>query len=270
MPATAASISTASTARPRAQPRGSGRYQARASGITISAPAASPSHQVRATSGSSLAADHVAGPQRQRTDGRADRRGGGDRGAQAADAAEAVQRRAARDQSADQQRRHEHLEHVPERLPERRPQRQRRVVVGEQIADQHPGPEAQPTEAQERRSPPRPEATRWRRRDRRTPARSRPSPPRSRQRPTRRRRPRSDRVPPTSPERARRARGPAARRPRHQARSPRRQPQPQAPCTPAPMRTDSSPPIRHGERHRTPSQRSLRGRALLRRGVIRH
>ena len=53
--ATAAIIATASTARPRPDPRGSGRYQASASGITTRAPAASPSHQVRATFGHSLA-----------------------------------------------------------------------------------------------------------------------------------------------------------------------------------------------------------------------
>ena len=202
MPATAASISTASAARPRVQPRGSGRYQARASGITISAPAASPSHQVRATLRQLADTDHVAGQQRQRTDGRADRRGGGDRGAQAADAADAVQRWAARDQSADQKRRHEHLEHVPDRLPERGAQRQRRSSRWR--AGRRPAPRARTAahRGTERRSPPRPEATRWPRRDRRTPARSRPSPPRSKQRPTRRRRPRSDRVRPTPPERA--------------------------------------------------------------------
>ena len=54
------------------------------------------------------------------------------------------------DEAADQQRRHQHLEHVPARLSERRAERQRRVVVGEQVADQHPGPEPQPAERQER------------------------------------------------------------------------------------------------------------------------
>src|SRR3954454_8453592 len=54
IPATAISINIASTTRAGVQPRAHRPYQASASGITINAPAASPSHHVRATSGSSL------------------------------------------------------------------------------------------------------------------------------------------------------------------------------------------------------------------------
>ena len=50
----------------------------------------------------------------------------------------------------DQQCRHEHFRHVPDRLAECGAQREHRVVVGQQVADQYPGPEAQSTEGQKR------------------------------------------------------------------------------------------------------------------------
>ena len=51
MPATARTINTASTPRTAGQPRGTGRYQASATGTTTRAPAKSPSTHVRQTSG---------------------------------------------------------------------------------------------------------------------------------------------------------------------------------------------------------------------------
>jgi hypothetical protein len=66
-----------------------------------------------------------------------------------ATAANAGQRRAARDQPAHQQRRDQDLEQVAERLADRRAERKRRVVVDQQVADQHTRPQPDTTEVQE-------------------------------------------------------------------------------------------------------------------------
>ena len=55
------SRSAASRMRFRVQCRGNGLYQARASGTTISAPDASPSHHVRQTVGAASPCDHSSG-----------------------------------------------------------------------------------------------------------------------------------------------------------------------------------------------------------------
>ena len=165
---------------------GGGRDHAIASGTTTRAPAKSPSHQVRQTSGTSSLA--ITPPSRSES--------GPTVALTAVPAASATSRppecrrrcRAASPGAARRRmstRRHEHLEHVPAGLSERRAERERRVVVGEQVADQHSGPEPQAAERRGRRCRRRPAARGSRPRGRRSRARSRPAPRRSTWPPTR-------------------------------------------------------------------------------------
>ena len=101
------------------QAPGSARYQARASGTTISAPDESPSHHVRQTVGT--ACQSMTSPERSETEptvaltiapaaiATTDR----------ADAANAGERRATLDEAAQQKGSQNHLEHVPAGLAER-------------------------------------------------------------------------------------------------------------------------------------------------------
>ena len=124
-------------------------YQASATGSTTRAPAKSPSHHVRQTSGAAPVA--ITEPRRSDSVPTV--------ALTAAPAAIAVtmpreapdagQRRAARDQPPHQQRRDQHLEEIAERLAHRGAEGQRRVVVDQEVADQHARPQTDPAEVQE-------------------------------------------------------------------------------------------------------------------------
>jgi hypothetical protein len=111
---TALSIRAPSAIRARVHRRSSGCHQASASGTTTSAPAVSPSH-------------HGAGE---------------DRDEEAADAGHAVEWTSATDELANQICRDDDLECVAYRLTDRSADRKRVVLVCEQIADDHPRPQA--------------------------------------------------------------------------------------------------------------------------------
>ena len=93
--------------------------------------------------------DHPTREQRGRADRRADRGSRGDRDGDCTDAANARERRAVPNESAQKQGRDQNLEHVPAGLAERRAERQDRVLVGKQVADQEAGPVGDPAQVEE-------------------------------------------------------------------------------------------------------------------------
>ena len=94
--------------------------------------------------------NHVMDGQRQRSDYRADRRRDRERREHAGHAGRGVERRPWRHEPAQQRRADHDLEQVAEALPDRGADGQRRVVVDEQIAEDHRGPQPQPEPVQPR------------------------------------------------------------------------------------------------------------------------
>src|SRR5437868_11981331 len=93
--------------------------------------------------------DHVADQKRQRAQRGAESRTDSDRQDQPADTGDAVEWRAAPNETAEQYSREEHLEDVAARLAHGGADGERHVVVREQVADQHSRPVAKTPEVQE-------------------------------------------------------------------------------------------------------------------------